>query len=419
MNQNEGVAKFAAIKGAPQSVRYLNELRALDVLFREGAMSRADLARALGLNRSTTGNIIGSLMAQALVVERPRARQPGVPVRTGRPGIDIELDPKGAVFIGAEIEVDRLTAVAIDLCGKITRRKSVAFHAARQDPATGAEGVAKLVNSLIRSSPDSARVKGVCVAVPALVERGNVRHGLLLGWRDAPLADLIKKHVPANLPIAIENDANAFAIAETYTGASRNSETVAFLVVDSGAGGAIVSGGRLFRGGGMAGEFGHLSMGGSGYAIERSRTGLLENYIGKDAVLARYATRGGPEGVSLRDFFTALEHGETAAVDTANDWAKWLAQGLLHIVNIINPDLVIIGGSVGGVYPFVAPTVDAILRTELPDEFQMPKIELSQFGAEGPALGAALLLHQRMFSVDERAFYPDGGARGLFRMASV
>ena len=119
MNQNEGVAKFAAIKGAPQSVRYQNELRALDVLFREGAMSRADLARALGLNRSTTGNIIGSLMAQALVVERPRARQPGVPVRTGRPGIDIELDPKGAVFIGAEIEVDRLTAVAIDLCGGI------------------------------------------------------------------------------------------------------------------------------------------------------------------------------------------------------------------------------------------------------------------------------------------------------------
>ena len=80
---------------------------------------------------------------------------------------------------------------------------------------------------------------------------------------------------------------------------------------------------------------------------------------------------------------------------------------------------VIIGGSVGGIYPFIAPNVDAILRAELPNEFQMPKIELSQFGAEGPALGGALLLHQRMFSVDERAFYPDGGARGLFRMASV
>lgn len=251
------------------------------------------------------------------------------------------------------------------------------------------------------------------------MESGNVRHGLLLGWRDVPLADLIKKHVPANLPIVIENDANAFAIAETHTGTSQNSETVAFLVVESGAGGAIVSGGRLFRGGGMAGEFGHLLMGGSGYVSGRSRTGLLENYIGKEAVLARYAMRGGPAGVSLRDFFTALEHGETAAVSTANDWARWLARGLLHIVNIINPELVIIGGSVGGIYPFIAPNVDAILRAELPNEFQMPKIELSQFGAEGPALGTALLLHQRMFSVDERAFYPDGGARGLFRVASV
>jgi predicted NBD/HSP70 family sugar kinase len=94
-------------------------------------------------------------------------------------------------------------------------------------------------------------------------------------------------------------------------------------------------------------------------------------------------------------------------------------EGLLHIINIVNPELVIIGGSVGGIFPYVVSDVDAILRSELLSELQMPKIELSHFGAEGPALGAALLLHQRMFSVDERAFYPDGGARGLFRIASV
>ena len=120
---------------APQSVRYLNELRALDVLFRDGAMSRADLARTLGLNRSTTGSIISSLLAESLVVERRRAKSVEPRAQTGRPGIDVELNPEGALFIGAEIEVDELTAVVIDLTGRLIRRVAVVFPAGRLPPS--------------------------------------------------------------------------------------------------------------------------------------------------------------------------------------------------------------------------------------------------------------------------------------------
>ena len=78
-------------KAPSQSVRYLNELRALDVLFRDGAMSRADLARALGLNRSTTGSIVNTLLAESLVIERKHDRPPEPRAQTGRPGIDVQL----------------------------------------------------------------------------------------------------------------------------------------------------------------------------------------------------------------------------------------------------------------------------------------------------------------------------------------
>ena len=138
-----------APKVAPQSVRYLNELRALDVLFRDGAMSRADLARTLGLNRSTTGSIISSLLAESLVVERRRDKPAEPRAQTGRPGIDVELNPEGALFIGAEIEVEQVTAVVIDLTGRLIRREAAAFPAGRLPPERSAEKLAEMVRSIV------------------------------------------------------------------------------------------------------------------------------------------------------------------------------------------------------------------------------------------------------------------------------
>jgi predicted NBD/HSP70 family sugar kinase len=406
------------VKSASQSVRYLNELRALDVLFREGTMSRADLARALGLNRSTTGSIVNTLLAESLAVERPYERDGEPRAQTGRPGIEVELNPGGALFIGAEIEVERLTAVAIDLTGRLIRRESTAFPAGSIPPEKSAEKIVKMIEVLIRGSPDPSRVRGICVAVPALVEAGVARLGLLLNWRDVPIANLISERLSPPLPVAIENDANAFAIAETYTGGSRNVGTVAFVVIESGAGLGIVSDGRLFRGsGGMAGEFGHLKMGGLGYAPGGG--GMLESYVGRDAVVARYQHHGGSSEASVQDILDSLARGKPAATKTATDWGKWLGRGLSHIVNLLNPGLVIIGGSVGRIYPFVANHIEATVRAALRSDYQMPRIEMSELGDEGPALGAALILHQRMFSIDERAVFPKGAMRGLIRMASV
>ena len=407
-----------AVRAASQSVRYLNELRALDVLFREGAMSRADLARALGLNRSTTGSIVNTLIAESLVVERPLEKDGEPRTQTGRPGIDVELNPGGAIFIGAEIEVERLTVVAIDLTGRLVRRDSAAFATAEKPPEKSAEKIVRMVETLMDSASDPSRVRGLCVAIPALVESGIARLGLLLNWRDVRIADLISERLSAPLPVVIENDANAFAIAGTYSGSSRNVGTVAFVVIESGAGGGIISDGRLFRGSsGMAGEFGHMKVGGLGYAPGGG--GMLESYVGRDAVLARFRHHGGSSRATIPDFLESVGRGETAAVKTASDWGRWLGRGLSHIVNLLNPGLVIIGGSVGRLYPFVASQVEATMREGIRSDYQMPKIEMSELGDEGPALGAALILHQRMFSIDERAVFPRGELRGLMRMAGV
>ncbi len=406
----------------PQTVRHLNEIRALNALFRNAGMSRADLARVLGLNRSTTGNIITSLMTEGLAVERPGNPRSESAAKTGRPGIQVQIDPIGATFLGAEIGVDRLTAVAIDMAAQEISHLSIPFPTFEQTPEEGIDRMADLIAQVIGQLANPARIRGLCVALPALLgPDGLVINGLILGWRNVQLKAMIAERLQARFPlldldISIENDANAFAIAETYRDTTHRSETVAFLLIENGAGGGIVIGGRLFRGSaGLAGEVGQIVLGGPGFYAGRHKPGHLESYIGKDAVLARYRANGAPEGADIDHLLSALARGEESAVKTAQAWGQGLATGLIQVTSVLNPGLIILGGSVAPLFPHVAREVEQAMERELLEGFPMPKIDTSSLGLEGPALGAALLMHQRMFSIDESAIYASEQPITLFQ----
>ena len=385
----------------PKSVRCFNATNALNILFRSGGMSRADLARALGLNRSTMGNIVAGLLAAGLVVERPDGPRPE-DARTGRPGIVVGLDPDGAWFLGAEIETNHIGVVAIDLLAQVRHRRSIAFDCLGQTAERVVQAVAALVHEVIAGLAAPRPVRGLCVTVPALLARGGiVRNAPILGWRDFPLETALRAHLPA-VALASENDANAFAIAETYRATRDPGGTAVFLLLESGVGGGIVVGGRLVRGSsGLAGEFGHMPVGPDGYVNQEIRPGHLENYIGCAAVLACHRHHGGC-AASIEEFLQHLDRAQPAATAAATEWAGWLGRGLLTLINILNPELIVLGGSVAPLYDRVAVQVQQQLRTGLIEGLPMPRIEVSRLGEHGAAIGAALLLHQRMFSINER-----------------
>lgn len=379
----------------PRSIRYLNEIRALNALFREGGMSRADLARLLGLNRSSIGFIVRDLLADRLAREGKPAETRQAR-RTGRPGIRVEIDPDGVTFLGIEIGVEHITVVAIDLSAREILRRSAAYPTRERTPATGIGKAAEMLEAAIASlGAGRARARGVCVAVPALVREGVVRNGLMLGWRNVPLQRLLEQRLGPGLPVRVENDANAFAIGETYRGASARPDTVAFLLIENGAGGGVVLGGQLLRGSsGFAGEFGQIPVGiGAGH---------LESHVGKDAVLARYRANGAPPSADLPHLVSAVRAGEAVAVRTANEWGDCLAHGLVAITDVLDPGLIVLGGSVAALFPPVRARVEATMRAAFLEGFPVPRIELSRLGSGGAAFGGACLLHQAMFAVDER-----------------
>ena len=379
-----------------------NEARALTVLFRQGPTTRAELARALGLTRSTTGNLVQSLVESGFIRENPEGAEE-VEARVGRPGILVAIDGDGAFFLGADIGVDRIEALAVDLAGAVRGRVGRAFDGRGSDPATTIAAMMELVADVIAMLPSADRVRGLSVAIPGfLAADGATHHAIIIGWHGIPVGRLLETAFEGRMPILLENDANAFAVAETYrwTGENHDPEDVLVVLIENGLGGGIISGGRLHRGllrG--AGEIGHMPVGEEGYVFDPVHPGRLESYVGKQALLARDAYRRG-EQRSLESFLAAMADGEACARLTAEEWGRWLARGLTAIVCVLEPQRIIIGGSVGAIYPFVAQSVEAAVRSALVEGYPMPQIQTAAADVNRPALGAAYLMHQAMLSND-------------------
>jgi predicted NBD/HSP70 family sugar kinase len=396
-----------------QSIRYLNETRALDALFRYGRCSRAELSRRLGLTRSTAGSIVTDLVALGLVREEEdpepdaasgRGRVNG---RTGRPGVGVALDPAGAAFIGAEIGVERLTVVTTDLLARMTGWRSRTFDTPAESPEATVQAVCDIIAELSATLPRSQMPRGICVCLPALLGHdGQVVNGLLLGWREVPLLTMLADRLGSDVPLAIENDANAFAVAESYGAEVEPTDTRAFLLIESGVGGGIILGGRLFRGGsGLAGEFGQtvVGIGPEDEKLSSLRTprGHLEAHVGKTALLSRWWAHTGRSGGDLDDLLSALEAGDGATLECARHWGRRLATGLVQVTAVLNPDSIVIGGSVSAVLPYVEGVVAKALAADLLEGYPPPPVRRSALGIEGAALGAAHLMHQKLFTVDE------------------
>ena len=209
--------------------------------------------------------------------------------RAGRPGILLELNPDALCFLGAEIGVEHISTVQIDLAGNIVRSSVEPFDGF----SVGVdEAIDRAVEQAFRDLPAGARERcaGFGLSSPSQMSGdGVVRVAPLLGWRDVNPAERMRAVLPTGIPVMAENDANAFAIGATYRMRSAPSGVVLFLVIESGVGGGIVIDGKLFRGShGLAGEIGHLrAPGGDGLMVEQS--------IGLQSVLAEYrALPGAP-----------------------------------------------------------------------------------------------------------------------------
>ncbi|KQQ80774.1 ROK family transcriptional regulator [Aureimonas sp. Leaf324] len=389
----------ASLDPALRRVRQGSEMAALRALHRFGRLSRADLARVLGLNRSSSGHIVAALTAEGLVREvadAPDGAERAAKGRAGRPGILLELQPDAVFFAGVEIGVEHISFVAIDLSGTIVAQRIAAFDA----PAAGLDDAFETAARLAADALPTdgwARCEGFGIAIPAQMERGGrVRVAPLLGWRDVHPAALMRAHLPDNVPVAAENDANAFAIGDAYgRDAARPGVTLA-LVLETGVGGGILVDGALFRGGhGLAGEIGHLLVPAGDGAWRR-----LEELVGLEGVLSAWRASAPDGAATLEAFLSEVQDRAPGAVAIAEGWARALAFGLSQGCRLVDPDQIVLGGSLAALYPLVGARVAAHWARIQDPGFPMPGIVVNADPTFGAAFGAACILHQRFLAAD-------------------
>ncbi|CAN5135374.1 ROK family transcriptional regulator [soil metagenome] len=374
----------AGIPAATDQVRRQNTALILRSLRMNGPSTRADLAKRTGLAKATVGTIIGQLDLAGAVVE-DQAQASG----RGRPGRPVVLSGERTMGVGLEINVDYMSAVALDLSGRerLVETRPLAAGATPEDLVSFAVALTQ------RLEDDGHTIVGVTAAVPGLVDRaaGIVSSAPNLHWSQVPLRDLLAARLSPGAVVSIDNDANCAALAEGSRGAAVDSPSALYLTGTVGVGAGILVDGQVLRGGsGFAGEVGHMPIGDPRVACGCGRSGCWEASIGLRAMLT---------AVGMSESGTPLETARAVA-DRAKDdasvregldsLANWLGNGIAVLSNILNPSIVILGGYFVPIGTYLVPRIREIVDAKvLAAPLQETDICLSSLGIHAAATGAA------------------------------
>ena len=381
--------------GSLASLREGNRRRVIDALRERGVASRAELARATELSRSTISTIVGDLIDTGLAVERDS--QPGTETHAGRPGVMVALDSSAGLALAIDFGHRHLRVAVSDLSHTVLAeawRELDVDHSATEGLDAAAEFVDKVLDE---AKADRGRVIGAVMGLPAPINRatGTVWDSSILpGWVGIDAAAEASSRL--RMPVAVENDANLGALAELTWGAAKGRSEVAYLKVASGIGGGLISGGRLTHGvGGTAGEIGHTLVYSDGPICRCGNRGCLEA-IASGRAVARQLSLSRHEEISTRRLLELSGSGDAAARRLIGDAGRAIGIAVANLCNIVNPECVVIGGDLalaGDV--LLDPIRQVVRRNAIPSAAEDTEIVAGVLGERAEMLGAlALVMHE-------------------------
>ncbi|HEY9524486.1 MAG TPA: ROK family transcriptional regulator [Thermopolyspora sp.] len=353
--------------------------------------SRADIAASTGLNKATVSSLVADLIDRRLLRETGLTEN-----RVGRPATMLVLDGSPYAAIGIEVNVDYLTAIAVDLAGSelVSWRRSFPGATASANQAVAAiAGIARRVMG--RMVKDARQVLGLTVAVPGLVDvSGCVRVAPNLGWQDVELAgDLSKALRDPGFPVLVDNDANLAVLAEHRFGPHGSTANLVYLTGEIGVGAGVIMDGGLRRGSqGFAGEIGHIEIDPTGADCRCGRRGCLEAVAGIGAVIQHIAPDATPAELELEvdEVVRLARSGDRGMLDLLAGVGRNLGKGVAVLAGVLNPDVVIVGGYFVPLAPWLLPAAEEeLLRRSIAPGAGGCTLVASTLGYGAAALGAA------------------------------
>ncbi len=384
-------------------VRRLNTVSVMEVLRLYAPLSRAELSVRTGLNPSTVSSIVSELINSAFIQETILQD-----ARIGRPGMLLELNPNGGGAVGVEIGVDFLSIVLTNFTAEVLWRKREK-HIELEPQVRLLEKAESLISEALDVCKSRGlRPLGIGVGVPGLVDihLGKLVFAPNLSWKDTPLRLIWTNRF--NLPVFVENEANSGAMGEFFYGVAHGMDDFIYLSTGIGLGGGIVIGGKLFKGSnGYAGEIGHTTIYEGGELCGCGSHGCWETYVGPRYMIQRIRqtlqdghqsllnqlVQGDLSRLTVDMVIQAADAGDSIALAALTEVGTHLGVGVANLINIFNPELVVVGGVLSPASPWLIPIIqESILIRALPPLVENVKIVPSQLGLDSCVMGAVALV---------------------------
>ena len=380
-------------------MRELTRALVLQLIRREGRISRADIAKHTQLSRSTVSSIITDLLEDSLVTETGIGTSKG-----GRRPIILEFNYPANYIIGLDVSRNSVTAVITDLNARVCARQHIPFNV-NDGPQVGMPIIKQLISTMLKDSPvGRGKISAIGVGVPGPLDYRSGRTiapPVMPGWDNVPIKDELLQTF--HLPISIDNDANLAAMAEHRWGAGQGAQNLIYIYLSSaGIGSGLIIDGHLYRGSiGSAGEIGHTTLNITSQESPPgpNNIGTLES-LASQPTLLREARAAGliDEKATVEDFLRLVET-SAQSCQLLQQKAHYIGVAIAGIINILNPDRVVVGGVIPENSPLMIDTIrETVDQRALSIAVHNTSIVAGKLGRNVVALGAAALATERLFA---------------------
>ena len=383
--------------GSQQLLKIINRMALVRHLCANPGLSRADLAGAVGLTKSTVSLLVRELIGEGWLVEREVVATGDL----GRRPTPLFIDPARLLLLGAEVGIESVRVVATSLTGEVLASTVASYSNSRTVDACIASLAAALLKVRRQLDPGQ-QILGLGVGLPGGVNeaRGVLHFAPNLGWRDTPFGTLLGEQLQdtplASVPLFLQNEADVAALGELEFNPSPASDPLLYVSINQGLGAGVIVGDRLLTGSrGFAGEVGHMVLQLDGPRCSCGRRGCAEALIATRAMLG-----SGDGSAALRSLAAVRAH----LVDEDHDTLKAVQSAgrnlgvlLQNLATAYDPGCIVLGGSVVELgQPFLQPALDTLNDYAAAASLPPPTVRTSRFGANAVAVGAAALARYRL-----------------------
>ena len=373
-------------------VRDINRRLVLHLIRKRHPISRADLARVSGLQRSTISLIVEQLIEERWVLEGPTGRLP-----RGRRPTYLRLNDE-RVIIGVDVRPIRTTVALADANGRFISQEIM------ETPSDPQAGIAALIRSIkhMVDASEGKKIEGVGISLPGRFDHAQDRLVFApnLHWQDLDIRNPIVR--ATGLEVELENAANACVLAAVWFDRSESVRNLVVVTVSEGIGTGVLVNGQLVRGlNGMAGEFGHVPLDANGPPCGCGGCGCWEVFASNRAGLRYYREAGAPEG-GCTDFVDLLQRadlGDARAAAALERMAHYLGRGMRLIVAGLAPERIMIVGDLTRSWQRFGPVLEAEVQAQVLPGGRAPLVVPVHEDGMARLRGTIALILQKHFGI--------------------